>query len=131
VAFYARSEHLGAMAKISGIGLGLSTTMTLIVAAVVIGISSMTARRGYVMLTWIGLLFVPMILSAIVAVAADSGDVANLFSLSGNFWLAAKAIFEPDELKVPAFAPFLILLSVGGAGCAALYRRITKLEGVA
>ena len=153
IIFFARGDFLWPMIQLVAAGLGLGALVLLVASSLVIGLSSMTSRAGYVVLTWLGLIFVPMIISGIVAIAADSGDIASLFSLPGNTWLACKAALQPiveaaqeaaaagvpslpqegaeEALGVPWWSPFLIMLALMGAGLGAVARRVSSLEGVA
>lgn len=130
-AFYMQTDHFGLVAKQMAIGLGLSGFITLVMSAIVIGLSSLTPRTGYVVLSWIGVLMVPLILSGIVAIATDGAAWANLWSLTGSFLVASDMLLSEEAFDGPMWVSWLVLLGAAGLGIAALFRRIQRLEGVA
>ncbi len=129
--FYARTEVLGAVAAQLGAALGLLTLVTAVMAAIVMGLSSLTSRAGYVVLSWVGVMLVPMLVTAIAAIATEGQDTSQLWSLPGNAHLGLKAMIGDEPLTVPAALPFVILLSAGGLGLGLVARRVSRLEGVA
>lgn len=123
-------EVLGQMA----LGVGLSTLFTLIICAVVAGLSSLTSRTGYVVLSWIGVLLVPLILSGIVAIATGGNtELASLWSLTGNMLVVSDMVLgvEKEAVDAPLWVAPIVLGVASVAGIGALVRRINKLEGVA
>jgi ABC-type transport system involved in multi-copper enzyme maturation permease subunit len=131
LAFYSQLDHFQHVLELTGYGLLLSFFLLCVITAIVIGLSSLTRRKGYVVLSWIGVLFVPMVVSAIVAITSGE-EISALFSIPTNIYLASKILLFTEGVEtVPRWAPFLILTILGGAGIAALTRRITRLEGVA
>ena len=131
-AFYIRSEFFKPVLEQMAMGLGLSAVYTLILCAIVAGLSSTTARTGYVVLSWIGVLLVPLILSGIVAIATGDTDLAALWSLTGNMLVVSEMVLVPDHaFEGPAWVAPLVLALATAAGVAALARRISRLEGVA
>lgn len=131
VAFFARTDFAGAVAKQMIIAWLLLAVLNGILACIVLGLSSLTSKTGYVILAWIGVILVPIIITIIVGLATKGSDMANLWSLPGNVHLTGRILLDAKKPDVPMLAPFGVLLGLGGAGCAALIRRISKLEGVA
>lgn len=134
LSFFARTEFFNAMAVQTGLTLLMTTVCLAMLSAVVLGLSSLTRRTGYVVLSFIGVLLVPLILHAIVSIATGGADIAGLWSLPGNFMMISEILLNPEmraEYTVPWWAPVLILLAVTGACVGALVRRIARLEGVA
>ena len=85
-------------------------------------------KTGYAVLSWIGVLLVPLDLSTIVRITSEQPDMANLWSLNGNLMLD---LDEPDgspklESRLGAVA---ILLTAGGAGHRALSGASTSSRG--
>ncbi|MBA2664081.1 MAG: ABC transporter permease subunit [Bradymonadaceae bacterium] len=133
-AFFARTEHLNEIAADFGVGMLLLVLLTSLMSLIVMGLSSLTRRTGYVVLAFIGVLLVPLILHGIVSVATGGVDAARLWSLPGNFMMIAEMALNPeviDDLSVPWWAPVLITLGVAAASIGALVRRVSRLDGVA
>lgn len=131
-AFFVQTEHFPAVAQQMAIGTGLSTLFLFVMCAVVAGLSSLTPRTGYVVLSWIGVLLVPVILSGIVAIATGDTEFAALWSLTGNMHVVSELLLTPDEAieELGWIAP-TVLAAATAAGLGALARRISRLEGVA
>jgi ABC-type transport system involved in multi-copper enzyme maturation permease subunit len=133
-ALFIQSEFFKPVLAQMGLGVALSALFTLIVCAIVAGLSSLTSRTGYVVLSWIGVLLVPLILSGIVAIATG-GDtaLASLWSLTGNMLVVSDMVLgvEKEAGDAPLWVAPIVLSVVSVAGAAALVRRITRLEGVA
>jgi ABC-type transport system involved in multi-copper enzyme maturation permease subunit len=130
-AYFARTDLAEPMFQQTIVGLGLSVAITLVVSSVVLGLSSLTRRTGYVVLGWIGILFVPMVIAAIVGVASDGSDMSNLWHLAGNFWLLSQGLLDPAPPDVSVFVPALILIAVSVLAIAGIRWRVHKLEGIA
>lgn len=131
IALFARTDYALAVAKqmtLTWLMLGFATA---VMSAIVIGLSSLTSRTGYAILSWIGALIVPILITSIIQIATKGSDVANLWSIPGSIHLATRALIDAEPIAVPAFAPFLILLILAGAGIGAMSWRVSKLEGVA
>jgi len=127
-------SQMGFAAEVAGhvgAGLGLSLLATLLLSAIVVGLSSLTARTGYVVLAWIGVLLVPWIVGIIVGISTNNPHVAGLMSVQGNLSLVGNLTVAGQSLQVPAWAPFVLLTLIGGAGIGALSWRIKNLEGIA
>lgn len=132
-AFYFQSDNLGEVALVHLKAGGLAVFIFATMAAIVIGLSSLTRRTGYAVLAWIGVLLVPMILQAIVAVASDGSPLAGLLSFPGVVDLATQAaIGGRDALaeEVPIWAPAAVLLTLFSLGLGALGWRVSRLEGI-
>ena len=131
VALFMRTEFAWGVASQMSLTWLMLALATAVMSAVVMGLSSLTARTGYVVLSWVGVLTVPVLLTLIVQIATKGADAANLWSLPGSVHLATRALIDDEALSVPAAAPFAVLLGLGGLGVAALARRVKTLEGVA
>jgi ABC-type transport system involved in multi-copper enzyme maturation permease subunit len=131
LAYYAQTDLFKDIATQTATALSLSLVLTSLAAAIVLGLSSITKKTGYAVLSWIGVLLVPLILSTIVRITTEQPDMANLWSLNGNLMLIATSLMGAEAIEVPAWAPWLLLLTAGGAGIAGLVWRVNKLEGVA
>lgn len=133
-AFYARSEVLPEIIVMHLKGLFLATILIVVMSAMVIGLSSLTRRTGYAVLAWIALLFVPLILQVITSVVSEGSPLASLWSLLGLISLASQGLLQGTQALpdvVPIWAPFLVLAALFSAGIAALYWRISRLQGIA
>ena len=133
-AFFLQSELLSEALVMHIQALGLAFLLVALMASIVIGLSSLTGRTGYAVLALLGLLFVPLIVQAILAIATDGSPWARMASISGLFGLAADALLGgrdalPDE--IPLVAPFAAIGALIAAGLAALRWRITNLQGIA
>ncbi len=131
IALMGTGEVAGPIVMQVGFGLPVSILSTAVLAAVVVGLSSLTTRTGYVVLSWIGLLLVPMILRAILGLSTVGADAAGLVSLPGNVGLVSAAWVTGRTLEIPIWSPFAVLVLFAGAGIGALTWRIRQLEGIA
>ncbi len=124
------------------IGVGLSFAFAAILCAVVAGISSLTRSQGTVILSFLGVIVVPQILSLIVAVASGGADgatdwvagtaiPAHLWSITGNMLIVSQWLLNAETFDGPAWLAPIILIAVVAAGLGAMAARISKLEGVA
>ena len=131
-AFFVQSEFFKDVIEQMAIGFGLSGVFTLILCALVSGLSSTTSRTGYVVLSWIGVLLVPLILAGIVAIATGDTQLASLWSLTGNMLVVSDwALVADHTFEGPIWVAPLVLTAATAAAIAALVRRISRLEGVA
>jgi ABC-type transport system involved in multi-copper enzyme maturation permease subunit len=130
-AYFSSTELAGAMYEQTLVGVGLSLAITVVVSSVVLGLSSLTRRTGYVVLGWIGILFVPMVVAAIVGVASEGSDASNLWHLAGNFWLLSQGLLDASPPDIPIVAPALILVAVSALAIFGIRWRVHKLEGIA
>ena len=112
------------------LGVGVSFAMTCVVAAVILGLSSTTTRTGFVVLAWIGVLFVPPVVAFLVGLSLDNSDLPGLLSMQANLQMLSSALIEGSELDVPVIAPVLCFLLFGAAGLGANWWRLQNLEGV-
>ena len=131
VAYFWRTDISGPILEQTLVAWGLSVGITTVVTALVLGLSSLTKRTGYAVLGWIGVVFVPLVITAIVAIASEGGDTAHLWNLGGNFLLIARGLVAEKAPEVPVWAPILILVGLTGGALAGLRYRIDKLEGIA
>ena len=134
LSFFARTDFFKAIAIQTGQTFLMTVICLAMLSAIVLGLSSLTRRTGYVVLSLIGALLVPLILQAIVTIATGGSDYARLWSLPGNFMMVSEMLLNPEvrsEMTITIWAPILLILTVTGAAIGALIRRISRLEGVA
>lgn len=131
IALFARTDYAFAVIKQMSLSWLMLAVATAVMSALIMGLSSLTSRTGYAVLSWIGVLVVPIIITSIIQIATKGSDTANLWSIPGAIHLATRALIDKDPLAVPAIAPFAVLATLGGAGIGATAWRISKLEGVA
>jgi uncharacterized membrane protein YeaQ/YmgE (transglycosylase-associated protein family) len=97
---------------------------TVITAALVGAISSLTGRTGLVVLGVIGALVAPWILSTILQLATDTRAAGNLLSLHGAFSLVIDQWIYGDGGGVPAWSPFAALGVLFGGSIAVMHWRL-------
>lgn len=129
-AYFARTDLAGPMLEQTAVGIGVSTLIAVVISSVVLGLSSLTRRTGYVVLGWIGVLFVPMMIAAILTGLDPDGISAGMVHLAGNFYLLTDGLLleSPD---VSAVIPALILIGVSALALFGVRWRVHKLEGIA
>lgn len=130
-AYFARTELAAEMFQQTLAGVGVSAVIAVVITSLVLGLSSMTRRTGYAVLGWIGILFVPMVVGAIVGVASTEGDTSALFHLPGNIYLLTHGLLDPASVDIPVFAPIAILVGVSALALSGIRWRVHKLEGIA
>ncbi len=131
VAMFAKTEFLKDVAVDMGLTWLIIIVMNAFISILLIGLSSSSPRKGYVELSWIGVMVVPFVLSQIVGIATDDESFARLWSLTGNIRLVSDWILNGQALEGVLLLSPLILLVATAAGIGALYWRVSKLEGVA
>jgi ABC-type transport system involved in multi-copper enzyme maturation permease subunit len=104
--------------------LGVALAATVITAALVGAISSLTGRTGLVVLGVIGALVAPWILSTILQLATDTRAAGNLLSLHGAFSLVIDQWIYGDGGGVPAWSPFAALGVLFGGSIAVMHWRL-------
>ena len=119
-----------AVAVDSAIGVGVSVVMTAIASIVMLGLSSATERTGFVVLAWIGVLFVPYIGSVLVSLSVDNPDVAGLLSIQSNIEMLSSVAIEGAQLEIPIWSPVVALVAFAGGGYWLHRWRLDHLEGV-
>lgn len=132
--FFVQTEFFGHIFVMHAQAMALLVLLVILMSSIVIGLSSLTKRTGYAVLALIGLLLVPLIVQVILAIATEGSPWARMASVSGIFGLAVEATLGgrealPDE--IPMAAPFAGIITLIGAGIAALQWRISNLQGVA
>ncbi len=131
-AFFYQNDYFKDVLQQSAIGIGLSAAITAVITGIVVGLSALTPRTGYVVLSWIGVIFVPLIMSGIVAVATGGADWALLWSLTGAFHVVAEHLLTPDKaFEGPIWVAYAVPVLAAGVGIGLMVRRISRLEGVA
>lgn len=131
-ALFIRTEFFQEMLIQVGTGVGLSVFITLVMCLIVMGLSSLTSRTGYVVLSWIALLIVPVMASGILAIAMPESDINSLVSITGNFSVLGDWLLTDEfEFEGPYWLAPITLVVLAGLGALATTLRIKKLEGVA
>lgn len=131
VAMYAQTEFLKTVAIDMALTLLIIIVVNALISIILVGLSSTSSRKGYVELSWIGVMVVPFVLSQIVGIATQDDSFARLWSLTGNIRLVSDWILGGNALEGILLISPLILIVAAIAGISALYWRVTKLEGVA
>jgi ABC-type transport system involved in multi-copper enzyme maturation permease subunit len=131
LAFYSRTEMFSAAAEQTLTAVALSMVVTTVATCVVLGLSAATRKTGYAVLSWIGVLLVPLIMNTILNITTQDSDVASLWSLNGNLDLVTRALLVSDGITVPVWGPWLLLAVLSAAGIGTLVWRVNQLEGVA
>jgi hypothetical protein len=122
---------------------------------IVMALSCLTTRRGYVVLMWLGTLIVPTVVSTVawsvlklkegMASGAEGEAWTNLLSIVGSLAMILKKLVgyggglgEDTGLDVAStppeyltWAPWLVVLALFIAAGAAIHWRTSKLEGIA
>ncbi len=107
---------------------GLSAGMTGLAAAILLGLSSTTTRSGFVVLAWLGVLIVPPIVSLLVGLSLENGDLAGLLSFQTNFEMVCSALVAGESLEIPVWAPIAGLAVYGGGGIGLHLWRLRQLD---
>ncbi len=129
--YFARTDFASQVFRQTAVGLGIALLMAVVITSVVLGLSSLTRRSGYAVLAWIGILFVPLVITVIVNVTNSSPDAAALLNLPGNFSLLTKLLLAKSPPDVPLIAPILVLVGLSALSLFGVRWRINKLEGIA
>ena len=124
--------------------LGLFTLVLLVVfSAVVMALSCLTRRTGFVVLAWLGTLLIPSMVSTGVGLARKGEAWTELISIAGSLSTTLKVMVgytgmqAPGELAAPAlpeymtWAPWAVLAALVIAAGSVIYWRTSKLEGIA
>lgn len=141
-ALFLRTDVFKPVLTQMAIGSGLSLLYAAILCAVVAGISSLTRSQGTVVLSFLGVVVVPQILSLIVAIASGGAEgvtdwvtgtasPAHLWSLTGNMLIVSQWLLNGEIFDGHAWVAPVVLVLVTAAGLGALSYRISRLEGVA
>ena len=130
-AFYARGEFGMDMALQIGAGLVALALATAVMSAVIMGLSALTSRTSYVVLSFLGVMLIPVLLTIIMRLAYDQSEASYLYSIPGNIYLVCQVLLDHESMTIPIFSPFAVLLAVMALGFGVLARRILSLEGVA
>lgn len=141
-ALFIRTDLFKEVAWQMGLGVMLSLVFAAIMCAVVAGISSLTRSQGTVVLSFLGVIVVPQILSLIVAIASGGAEgvtnwvtgtagPSHLWSITGNMLIVSQWLLNGEIFDGLAWLAPVILIVVAAAGLGAMGARIAKLEGVA
>lgn len=129
-AMYVQTEAFGELAVLHLQALVMLGVVVVLMSSLVLGLSSLTRRGGYVVLGWIGVLVVPLIAQSIVALTTGS-DWAAMLSINGIVALATEALLggaaaTPEQ--IPAAVPFVAIAAMIAAGLAAVAWRMNNLQ---
>lgn len=105
----------------------VSVGLTVLLAALVVGLSSLNARTGFVVLALIGVLFVPGVAGLIAGLAAENRDLGSLLSIQGNMHLAVETMITGESQSVPRWPPFVLLSGAVAAGIGMLQWRLRRV----
>ena len=141
-ALYIQDEVFKAVATDMMIGVGLSGVFSAVLCAAVVGISSATRSHGTVVLSFLGFIVVPQMISLIVAIATTGlggatswlgfeSTPSQLWSVTGSMLVVSEWVLSGETFEGPAFIAPIVLLAVFVGGLAAMQARISRLEGVA
>lgn len=140
-ALFFRTDMFKEVAMALLLGVLLSALFSAIFAAIVIGLSSLTSSQGTAVLMFLGVVFVPQILSLIVAIASGESmakdwflgapNMSDLWSITGNMSVVSHWVLDGETFDGPAWVAPIILTVLSVAGVGTLFARVSKLEGVA
>lgn len=132
IGLYAKSPILAEVAIQTGAAMGVLALATAAMCLMVMGLSSLTTRTGYVVLAWLSVLVPPLVADVVVTIVAKEAIWSGLLSVWGNVGLLLEGLLGTEELGwVGWWSPALALLLLGGVGAALTARRLSSIEGVA
>jgi ABC-2 type transport system permease protein len=124
--------------------LGVFNLVLLVVfSAMVMALSCLTRRTGFVVLMWLGSLLIPSMVSTGVGLARKGEAWTDLISIAASLSTTLKVMVgytgmqAPGELAAPelpeymTWAPWAVLVAVLVAAGSVIYWRTSKLEGIA
>ncbi|MEO1266591.1 MAG: hypothetical protein AAFX99_00745 [Myxococcota bacterium] len=122
--------------------LGFNVIMLAVLSLVLMALSSLISRTGYVVLAWLGVILIPSMVSTTVGFVRSGEPWTELLSLSGTLWRALDILVqykgEPVSEGVtdllPSYmtwAPWPVLVVVVGIAVAAVAWRLSRMEGIA
>lgn len=125
-----------------GFLLVFDTALLALFSGLVMALSCLTERTGYVVLGWLGTVLVPSIVATVVNLVRNGEAWPELLSIVGSLSVALKTMVgykgmpNPGELEsagLPDYmnwAPWLVLLAIAIGAYAIVHWRTTKLEGI-
>lgn len=128
VALYSQHGLAGTVAADVGIGLGLSVAITVVAAVVMVGLSSLTSRTGFVVLAWVGVIFVPLVAAVVVGLSTEAADYAALVSMQGSLGALTASLLELGSDPLPVWMSAGTLLCWGAGGLGLHVWRVRNLE---
>ena len=129
---YAKGPILAEVAIQTVAALGVLVLATGAMCLMVMGLSSLTTRTGYVVLAWLSVLVPPLIADAIIKIVSKEAVWSGLLSVWGNVDLLLEGMLGTEDLGWVGWwfpAGVLIVLAAIGAGLTA--RRLSSIEGIA
>lgn len=122
---------------------GYDIVMLAVMCLMMMALSSLTPRTGYVVLAWAGLMLIPSVVSTVVGLVRTGEEWPGLLSVAGSLGLGLKTLVgyegfaQPGQLAAEAlpeymtWAPWCVVLALAAGAVGILYWRTSKLEGIA
>ncbi len=142
VVFLPSTSFKGVAANIALLGL-FNVILLVFMSLVVMALSCLTSRRGYVVLAFLGTILVPSVISTITSLVRKGEPWTDLLSLVGSLAVGLKVMVgyegvpQPGELQAAglpeymSWAPWVVVATVALGACAIIHWRTGKLEGIA
>ena len=130
-AMFIQSDILADVVVLHMQAMALLGLVVILLSSIVIGLSSLTRRSGYVVLALIALLVVPLVADIIAFAIDDVSPWVRMFSLNGIVGLAGQGLMSGADAMpdgIPIIAPFAAILTFIAAGLGALRWRLTNLD---
>lgn len=109
---------------------GLSILLTALCSLVVVALSATVEKQSISILSWIGVVLVPFLISRLALIVSDgTGDWTYLLSLDGNIQLLSEYMLDTP----PSISPLVPLGIVSGIGiltASYLYQRVSALKAI-
>lgn len=121
---------------------GYDVVMLAVMSLLVMALSSLTPRTGYVVLSWAGLILIPAVVATVVDLVRANEDWPELLSIPGTLGLALQSVLgyaglpNPQAPPVPLpeymmWAPWAVIAGLVAGAIGIIYWRTSKLEGIA
>lgn len=122
---------------------GFNLVLLALFSAMVMALSCLTSRTGYVVLAWLGTILVPSVVATIVGLIRKDDPWPVMLSVVGNLDVGLKKLVGYQGLPVPGqlqpepppeymtWAPWVILALLVAGALAIINWRTSKLEGIA
>lgn len=132
IALYGKTPLMVDVAIQTGAAMGVLALATAAMCLMVMGLSSLTTRTGYVVLAWLSVLVPPLIVDAVVKIIAEKALWSGLLSVWGNVHLILEGTLGTQEMGwIGWWSPVLALLLMAAIGAGLTARRLSSIEGVA
>lgn len=143
ILFYLPKENFSdVLYKVGMLGV-FNVALVVLFSSMVMALSCLTRRAGYVVLAWLGTLLVPSVVSSVVGVVKPEADWSDLLSIAGNLKAALRNLVEYTGEGVPGqeviaevpeymvWGPWGIVALLLVGAYSIIYWRTSKLEGIA